>query len=143
MSQTSIERLRDYLAQLPPLYASADLFVFPSRTDTLGQVVLEAQASGLPAIVSTVGGPREIVEHDATGLVLPTEDPQTWAAAIEQLLNEDARRQDMSKSAARRASRFSLAKTFEQFWQAHVQSLRTTEVEPDLRPASEPVPQQS
>jgi len=128
---------------LARLYASADLLVFPSRTDTLGQVVLEAQASGLPAIVSTVGGPREIVEHDATGLVLPTEDPQTWAAAIEQLLNEDARRQDMSKSAARRASRFSLAKTFEQFWQAHVQSLRTTEVEPDLHPAPEPVPQQS
>ena len=60
--------------QLAPLYAGSDLFVFPSRTDTLGQVVMEAQACGLPAIVSNEGGPKEIVADGVTGLVLPGND---------------------------------------------------------------------
>jgi glycosyltransferase involved in cell wall biosynthesis len=118
--------------QLAPLYASADLFVFPSRTDTLGQVVLEAQASGLAAIVSSVGGPREIVEDHVSGLVLPTEDPATWAAAITQLLDDPARRAEMSKAAARRAARFSLARTFEQFWARHVEIAHPADTEADL-----------
>lgn len=50
-------------------YASADLFVFPSTTDTAGNVVLEAQASGLPAVVADAGGPREQMVPGVTGLV--------------------------------------------------------------------------
>jgi glycosyltransferase involved in cell wall biosynthesis len=60
-----------YLAgeQLQRGYASADLFVFPSATDTFGNVVLEAQASGLPVIVSNEGGPRELMIDGETGVV--------------------------------------------------------------------------
>ena len=47
--------------------ASADIFVFPSRTDTAGNVVLEAQASGLPVLVSRMGGPRENLRRGETG----------------------------------------------------------------------------
>jgi glycosyltransferase involved in cell wall biosynthesis len=47
--------------------ASADLFVFPSQTDTAGNVVLEAQASGLPVLVSRTGGPRENLRPGETG----------------------------------------------------------------------------
>jgi glycosyltransferase involved in cell wall biosynthesis len=47
--------------------ASADIFVFPSQTDTAGNVVLEAQASGLPVLVSRVGGPRENVHLGDSG----------------------------------------------------------------------------
>jgi glycosyltransferase involved in cell wall biosynthesis len=47
--------------------ASADIFVFPSRTDTAGNVVLEAQASGLPVLVSRIGGPRENLRPGETG----------------------------------------------------------------------------
>src|SRR5690606_11436555 len=65
-------------AQLGPLYCGADLFVFPSRTDTLGQVVMEAQASGLPVLVSDAGGPKEMIEDQATGLVIPGNDPNRW-----------------------------------------------------------------
>src|SRR4029079_7441236 len=57
--------------QLAPLYAGSDLFVFPSKTDTLGQAVMEAQACGLPAIVSNEGGPKETVADGVTGLVVP------------------------------------------------------------------------
>lgn len=50
-------------------YANMDIFVFPSRTDTFGNVVLEALASGVPAIVTNAGGPRFIVQCDETGFV--------------------------------------------------------------------------
>ena len=52
-------------------YASADLFLFASRTDTFGQVLLEAQASGLPVVAVAEGGPCSIVEDGVTGLLLP------------------------------------------------------------------------
>jgi glycosyltransferase involved in cell wall biosynthesis len=116
-------------AQLAALYASSDLLIFPSTTDTLGQVVLEAQASGLPALVSTLGGPRELVEHDSTGLVLSTTDPAAWAAAIGGLLDDDARRTRMSEAAVRRMDRYSLRKTFDQFWERHLRAVQGAEGE--------------
>ncbi|OGP15585.1 MAG: glycosyl transferase family 1 [Deltaproteobacteria bacterium GWA2_54_12] len=56
--------------ELSTIYASSDLFVFPSATDTFGNVILEAQASGLPVIVSDEGGPKEIVIDGETGFVI-------------------------------------------------------------------------
>jgi phosphatidylinositol alpha 1,6-mannosyltransferase len=50
-------------------YANLDLFIFPSQTDTFGNVVLEAQASGIPAIVSADGGPKFIIRNGVTGYV--------------------------------------------------------------------------
>jgi glycosyltransferase involved in cell wall biosynthesis len=107
-------------ATLPGLYASSDLFVFPSKTDTLGQVVIEAQASGLPVLVSNVGGPQEVMDDGITGRVLPTEGPSVWAEAIEELLNDKPQRMRMSRTAEQRMVRFSLSKTFEGFWEEHV-----------------------
>lgn len=60
--------------ELARAYASADIFVFPSATDTFGNVVLEAQSSGLPVIVSDQGGPRELMLPGATGLVTRAND---------------------------------------------------------------------
>jgi glycosyltransferase involved in cell wall biosynthesis len=117
--------------QLAPLYASADLFVFPSRTDTLGQVVMEAQVSGLPAMVSHEGGPKEIVGDGTTGLVLPANDPARWTQAIDELLNDPARRQRMARAAAARADRFSLARTFDAFWSQHTSAVTGPAVETD------------
>ena len=54
----------------PQAYASADVFVFPSTTDTFGNVVLEAQASGLPVIVSDQGGPRELFKDGQSGFIV-------------------------------------------------------------------------
>jgi len=50
-------------------YANMDVFLFPSRTDTFGNVVLEALASGVPALVTDAGGPKFIVRHGQTGFV--------------------------------------------------------------------------
>src|SRR5207245_2873489 len=55
--------------ELAAAYASADVFVFPSTTDTFGNVVIEAQASGVPVIVSDTGGPKELVEANVNGVV--------------------------------------------------------------------------
>ena len=63
-------------------YANMDLFVFPSHTDTFGNVVLEALASGVPAIVTPDGGPRSIVQVGKTGLIARDEDFATAAATI-------------------------------------------------------------
>jgi phosphatidylinositol alpha 1,6-mannosyltransferase len=57
--------------ELATAYASMDLFIFPSHTDTFGNVVLEALASGVPAIVTPDGGPRYIVQEGLTGNIVP------------------------------------------------------------------------
>ncbi len=106
--------------RLPAIYAGSDLFVFPSRTDTLGQVVIEAQSSGLPALVGNEGGPKEVIEDDVTGLVLTRDEPESWREAICGLLDDEPRRLRMSCAAAARGARFSLSGTFEGFWADHV-----------------------
>jgi glycosyltransferase involved in cell wall biosynthesis len=73
-----------YGQDLARVYASADVFLFASQTDTFGQVVLEAQASGLPVVAVKEGGPASLVEHGETGL-LATADAQALAAAIGQI----------------------------------------------------------
>jgi glycosyltransferase involved in cell wall biosynthesis len=55
--------------ELAVTFASADVFLFASRTDTFGQVLLEAQASGLPVVAVNEGGPCSIIEHGVTGLL--------------------------------------------------------------------------
>ncbi len=55
--------------ELARAYASADVFLFASRTDTFGQVILEAQASGLPVVAVDEGGPASLVEHGQSGLL--------------------------------------------------------------------------
>ena len=70
--------------ELARAYASADLFLFCSRTDTYGQVVVEAGASGLPVVAVEAGGPASLVEEDRTGLLCPA-DPDRLAAAVLQL----------------------------------------------------------
>lgn len=107
-------------SQLAPLYASSDLLVFPSRTDTLGQVVMEAQASGLPALVSNEGGPSEIVQDQVTGLVISAKTPAAWAQAIDELLDDEPLRERMGRVAPQRMGRFSLKNTFDAFWATHV-----------------------
>lgn len=72
-------------ADVANTFASADVFVFPSETDTAGNVVLEAQASGLPVIVSDAGGPRENLRPGLSGAVCPGQDVAAWANQITML----------------------------------------------------------
>jgi glycosyltransferase involved in cell wall biosynthesis/predicted metal-dependent phosphoesterase TrpH len=82
----------DRLAQV---YASADLFMFASTTDTFGQVILEAQASGLPVLAVDAGGPAELIEDGRSGcLVAP--DPELLASAVRGLARREAIRERLA-----------------------------------------------
>lgn len=88
--------------ELAWLYASADLFVFPSRNEISPNVVVEAKASGLPIVVSSEGGSsRFIREHAEDGVILSDNDPLHWAEAIELLCLEADRRTAMGQRARR------------------------------------------
>jgi glycosyltransferase involved in cell wall biosynthesis len=90
-----------YLAgeQLQTGYASADLFVFPSATDTFGNVVLEAQASGLPVIVSDEGGPHELMIDGETGLVFRAGSTRELSASIKLMASDSLRIAIMGRNA--------------------------------------------
>ncbi|MCF8144239.1 MAG: glycosyltransferase [Deltaproteobacteria bacterium] len=104
---------------LSKLYASCDLFVFPSATDTFGNVVLEAQASQLPVIVTDSGGPHENVIPGKTGVVVPAHDGPSLAAAIRSLFNDPERLRQMGKAARLYAEGRSFENAFEQTWKMY------------------------
>ena len=83
--------------------ASADVFVFPSCTDTAGNVVLEAQACGLPVLVSDQGGPRENMRPEVTGRICRGGHARDLAEAVMDLASNRARRYAMSAAARRYA----------------------------------------
>lgn len=64
-------------------YASADLFLFPSVTETFGNVVLEALAAGLPTVAYDYAGPRQLVRHGNNGWLAPLGDEAAFLAAVE------------------------------------------------------------
>jgi glycosyltransferase involved in cell wall biosynthesis len=81
-------------------YASADIFLFASRTDTFGQVLLEAQASGLPVVAVAEGGPLELVEDAVTGVLRPP-DPRLLAEALLDLAWSPETRRRLARTALR------------------------------------------
>ncbi len=106
-------------ASLRLLYCACDLFVFPSLTDTLGQVAMESQASGLPVLVSDAGGPQHVVKHGETGLVLPGGDHARWVGALEELRRDGSRRRAMGHAAHRAMQTMSIEDSLEDFWRVH------------------------
>jgi glycosyltransferase involved in cell wall biosynthesis len=103
---------------LADAYASADLFVFPSTTDTFGNVVIEAQACGLPVIVSDVGGPRDLVQHGRDGFVTKALDVGELAEAVRRLAMDPALRERMGAAARARVETRDWSEAVEKFWAA-------------------------
>ena len=69
-------------------YASADVFLFPSDTETFGNVVVEAMASALPCVVADAGGPRDLVDHGVTGFRCVPHDAESYLKALSTILND-------------------------------------------------------
>jgi glycosyltransferase involved in cell wall biosynthesis len=82
-------------AELARAYASADIFLFPSSTDTFGQVILEAQASGLPVVAVAAGGPLSLIEERASGLLREPE-AQALADAVLELARSPLLREHLA-----------------------------------------------
>jgi glycosyltransferase involved in cell wall biosynthesis len=101
---------------LADLYASADVFCFPSTTDTFGQVLLEAGASGLPVVAAAAGGSLELVRHGATGFLGAPDDAEAFARALLDLAASEPLRQRLG-SAGRAAA-------LERTWELSLTELR-------------------
>jgi glycosyltransferase involved in cell wall biosynthesis len=104
--------------ELATAYASADIFVFPSTTDTFGNVILEAQACGVPVIVSDSGGPKELVEDRTSGLITRSRDVDDFTRAIRSLATDAALRERMGTAARKSVIDRSWPNAFRKFWAA-------------------------
>jgi glycosyltransferase involved in cell wall biosynthesis/predicted metal-dependent phosphoesterase TrpH len=105
--------------KLARLYASSDVFAFPSETETFGNVVVEAQATGLPVVVADRGAARENMREGVTGLVVDPRDPEAWCRTLKQLLEDGDLRQQMGSAAQAFAQRYRMDEaargTFEEY----------------------------
>lgn len=107
--------------ELKTLYASSDFFVFPSNSDTLGQVVIESMASGLPALVSNEGGPQTLISKEKpNGYVLEKNNEAIWTDAINELSNDASKRESFSKNALALSENLSIEKSFALFWEKQI-----------------------
>jgi glycosyltransferase involved in cell wall biosynthesis len=103
--------------ELAAAYASADFFVFPSTTDTFGNVVIEAQASGLPVIVSDVGGPKDLIEEGVDGLITKGLDLDALTTAIGKLAADSELRSRMGVAARARVAERDWSRAARLFWE--------------------------
>jgi len=95
--------------ELASAYASADAFVFPSRTETLGLVLLEAMAAGCPVVAARSGGIPDIVTDGVNGYLFDPNDAEGAITATKQLLETQGEREKMRENARKEAERWGWA----------------------------------
>ena len=102
-----------YIADIEGLLDRVGIFVLPSiRPEPFGLALLEAMGRGLPCIATDAGGPRDMIEHGRTGLLVPPRDPDALAGAIEQLWRDPSLRATLGHAAAADVrTRFSIETT--------------------------------
>ncbi len=92
--------------KLPEFLTKLDIFVVPSRFESFGVAAVEAQACGLPVIVSNVGGLPEVVENNVTGLVVENENIELFAESMKTLIQDEKLRKQFSKNAIDRVKKY-------------------------------------
>jgi len=92
--------------ELAELYASSDIFVFPSTTETFGNVTLEAFASGLPVVAVNKGGSADLVQDGINGYLAKPTDPKDFAQKILPLLENEPLRKSLSQGALQTAQTY-------------------------------------
>jgi glycosyltransferase involved in cell wall biosynthesis/predicted metal-dependent phosphoesterase TrpH len=107
-------------------YASADLFLFCSRTDTFGQVILEAQASGLPVVAVDAGGPTSLIRDGESGRLCPP-DPDALAAAVLELAASPLLRSRLAQRGVDVARARTWARALEELAGGYARALESTE----------------
>lgn len=106
--------------ELSHFYASADLFIFPSVTDTLGQVVMESAASGLGVIVSDTGGPKTLLTNNPdSGYALDTVDTGLWAEILKNIIEDQRLREELGRTGEKHMQSFPIENSYEDFYGMH------------------------
>ncbi len=109
-------------ADVPDLLQAADIFALTSLCEAASLTLLEAMASGLPVVVTNVGGNPEIVRRDIDGLLAPRQDVAAIANGLSQLLNHPARAKGMGDSGRQRVKEhYSLDRTIDRYHQLYRQ----------------------
>ena len=111
--------------ELASAYASADAFVFPSRTETLGLVLLEAMAAGCPVVAANSGGIPDIVTDGENGYLFEVDDPDGAITATKRLLEAQEEREQLRLNARQEAERWGWAaatKHLQSYYRAVVES---------------------
>lgn len=84
-------------------YASSDIFLFPSETETFGNVTLEAMSSGLPCVVADATGSRSLVESGVNGFLAPPRNTKEFARCVKTIAEDEELRTNMGKAARQKA----------------------------------------
>jgi glycosyltransferase involved in cell wall biosynthesis len=103
----SVVRFLGFRDDVTALMRAASVFLFPSESEGLGSVVLQAMAAGLPVVATDSGGTREIVKHGETGFLFARRDVASMADAVSKLLREPDLARQMGANARRMAAEFS------------------------------------
>ena len=101
-----------------------DIFILPSLSEGLSNVLLEAMAASKPVIATNVGGNPEVVEDGRTGLLVPPKDPKKIAEAVNELLDNKNKRLEMGKAGLERVKeKFSISKTVREYKKVYLKVL--------------------
>ncbi|WP_082234075.1 glycosyltransferase family 4 protein [Halobacillus massiliensis] len=115
--------------ELAQAFASSDALIFPSVTETLGLVILEAMASGLPVIAAKSGPTMEQVEDGKTGLLFENEDTDSMITAINRLEDKDLYK-DLCENARKEAEKYSWQKPSQQILEYYYETLKIYQESP-------------
>ena len=125
--------------ELPRAYASSDVFLFPSDTETFGNVTLEAMASGLPTVCADATGSSELVQQGVTGYLAPPGRSATFLDQTAELVRDADLRTRMGERALLRAEHYGWEAVLERLLGYYHDVLARHDLEPAAQPAPLPV----